>query len=492
MGTGLEQLTPNSTLSLTFSQSLFPHHRPSFRHDRLTIQFFFLPLSTSSSPSTSDHFIFSQYSHLHATYHTNHPNHPHDRSSHFNTRHKAQTATMLLRPLLAAASLTAVTQAFLLPPEISSHDIEIIESIPFENVAVAQAQTVNLDCPGCPPVFSTQHGKSKHQKQQNSHLELGFSVDHAAGGDRLMLNGFELYPNSDPFTNILVAPQVAEKPQQGKSRKEHKKHGEDVGDLIEDEIKALLSHHKSRPGEGKSVIEQQLGFSLHIHPENTADEGLDLIVVDLQIIEVGSVFVDGLPNMRVSLIKSPENDLIIAKIEQTAAENVSTPMVKDKECTTTLCKWKTIVADQLSKMKMHGCHGKMGAKAEPGHAQPHHPNGHNGLFDKPNGWTLLFRKLASHIILPVLVGIAAGVTVSIVGMLIGTVMVGVWRKCVRGQTFFPQHRRRSHSGAGHHHKAARMEAAVEEEKAGLMQEDVSELPPAYEDETVTVEQRNVV
>lgn len=392
---------------------------------------------------------------------------------------------MLLRPLLAAAGVTAVTQALLLPPEISSHDVEILESVPFESVAVAQAQTVSLDCPGCPPVFNSHHGKPKHQEQHNSHLELEFSVHQADGGDRLMLNGFELYPDSDPFTNVLVAPQVAEKPKHGNGHKdEHKDH-------IEDEIKALLGHHKSRPAEGKSVVEQPLGFSLHIHREDTVDQGLGFIVVDLQIIEVGSVFVDGLPNMRINLIKSPGNDLLIGKIEQTASENVSTPTVEVEKCTNMLCRWKASVADKLNKMKMHGCGGKMGAKAETSNAQPHHPHGHNGLFDKPNGWTLLFRKLTSHIILPVLVGIAAGVTVSIVGMIVGTLMVGIWRKAVRGQSFFPRHRRRSHSGSSHH-KAARMEAAAVEEKAGLMQEDAPELPPAYEDEATTGEPRTVV
>lgn len=395
---------------------------------------------------------------------------------------------MLFRPLLAAAGLAAVTQGFLLVPEVNSHDVEILETIPFESVAVAQTQTVNLDCPGCPPVPNKHHGKPKHHKQHDSHLELGFSIDKAAGGDRLMLNGFELYPHSDPFTNVLVAPQVAEKPKQEKG---HKKHGDKAGDSAEDGPKALLSHHKFRPGGDKSVVEQQLGFSLQIHPENTADEGLDLIVVDLQIIEVGSVFVDGLANLRINLIKTPDNDLLIGKIEQTASESVSTPMEEDKECTTILCKWKAIIADKLNKMKMHSCAGMMGgAKAEPDHAQPHHHKGHNGLFDKPNGWKLLFRKLTSHIILPVLVGIAAGVSVSIVGMVIGTLMVGVWRKFVRGQSFFPHHRRRSHTGSSH--KAARMEAAAAEEKAGLMQEDVSELPPAYDDETTNAEQRAAV
>ncbi|KUI74502.1 hypothetical protein VM1G_10100 [Cytospora mali] len=400
---------------------------------------------------------------------------------------------MLLRPLLAAAGLTAVTQALLLPPEITSHDIDILESIPIESIAISKTQTINLDCPGCPPVFSKHHGKPKHHKQpHNSHLKLDFSIDRAPAGDRLMLNGFELYPHSDPFTNVLIAPQVAEKPKHEKG-----KHGKHEKEHDENEVKALLSHHKSRPKEGNFVVEQQLGFSLGVHPvENTADEGLDLIVIDLQIIEVGSVFVDGLANTRISLIKTPDNQLLIGKIEQTPSETVSTPMAEDKECTTTLCKWKAIVADQLNKMKMHGCAGMMGAKAGHGDghvhgdAHPHQPHGHNGLFDKPNGWTLLFRKLTSHIVLPVLVGIAAGVSVSIIGMIVGTILVGFWRKFVRGQSFFPQHRRRSHSSSSHH-KAARMEAAAAEEKAGLMQEEAEELPPAYEDEAAVVEERTI-
>lgn len=409
---------------------------------------------------------------------------------------------MLLRPLLAAAGLTAATQAFLLPPEISSHDVDIIEAIPFESAGIAQTQTVHLDCPGCPPVSDKHHGKPKHHHEHDSHLELDFSIDRAAAGDRLMLNGFELYPHSDPFTNVLVAPQVAEKPKNHEGHDDHKEHHEHAKEGEDDNSKALLSHHKFQPGGGKFVVEQQLGFSLRVRPvETSAEDALDLVVVDLQIIEVGSVFVDGLANMRINLIKTPDNELLIGNIEQTASESVSTPMEEEKECTTTLCKWKAIVAEKLSKMKMHGCHGMMGAKAgqgngngngnSHGHGQAHPQT--NGLFDKPNGWSLLFRKLTSHIILPVLVGIVAGVSVSIVGMIIGTVLVGVWRKFVRGQSFFPQHRRRSHSSTGHHHKAARAEAAAAEEKAGLMEEHVEELPPAYEDEDVTiVEERTSV
>lgn len=391
---------------------------------------------------------------------------------------------MLFRPLLTAAGLTAAANAFLLPPELSTHEVEAIESIPVESVQIAQAQSIHLDCPGCPPVFKKHNGKPKHHKQHGSHLELDFTVDTAAEPNRLLVNGFELYPNSDPFTNALVAPQVADK------RKHHKEHHQD------DDTTALKSHHKFRPHQGgHKAVEQQLGFSLQIQPTTkVTDEGMDLVVVDLQIIEVGSVFVDGLSNIRVHLIKLPENELLIGKIEQTASENAAVPTEEPQECTTLICKWRAIIAAQLAKMKMHGCAGMMGAKGAHGQAQPH-PHKHHGHHpghmtqQRQHGWYQLFRKFTSHIILPILVGIVAGVSVSIIGMVIGTILVGVWRKFVRGQSFFPsQHCRRlrlsgsHHHHHHHHHKARHSEAAAAEEKTGLMaSQEGEELPPSYED-----------
>ncbi len=62
-------------------------------------------------------------------------------------------------------------------------------------------------------------------------------------------------------------------------------------------------------------------------------------------------------------------------------------------------------------------------------------------------------------------------------MVVGTLLVGLWRVAVRGQPFFP-HRRRH---AGHaHHKSAQKEAAVAEEKSGLIED--QDLPPSYNEE----------
>ncbi|CAN8100299.1 unnamed protein product [Discula destructiva] len=394
---------------------------------------------------------------------------------------------MLLRPFIAATGLAAAASAFLLPPEMATADIQAVDAAgDVVGMADAQTQTVNLECIGCPPVFKKHHGK-KHHKQHPSHLQLDFAADQG----RLTVNGFELYPNSDPFSNVLVAPQIPDM----KKKKHHNKHHKDD----KDDTKALKSHHMFRPHDLKAkAVDQQLGFSLAIHPvTKTTDEQLDLITVDLQIIEVGSAFVDGLPKIRAHLIQSPENDLLLGKIEQIASDTAPNSMVdNDAECTTILCKWRALVAAQFAKMKMHGCAGMMGHKAGHGghHAQEDgqevgqmtHQQQH------AHGWALLFRKLTSHIILPVLVGIVAGVTVSILGMIVGTLLVGLWRTFVRGQSFFPSHtcRRFGRASHRHHHKASQNEAALVEEKSALMasqEDDELPPPPTYEDEVEHVE-----
>ncbi|KAF3765051.1 hypothetical protein M406DRAFT_278747 [Cryphonectria parasitica EP155] len=394
---------------------------------------------------------------------------------------------MLLRPLIAVAGLSAAASAFLLPPQVSSHEVDTMGSVPIEIVPAAHAKTVHLECAGCPPVLKHKnHNKHKgtQHKQHVSHLELDFKTE----SGKLMVNGFELYPHSDPFSNVLVAAQVAEKPKHHNKHNNKQHHSKDG-----DKGKELKSHHKFRPHEDRpKSVQQQLGFSLQIQPViKTADE-LELFTVDLQIIEVGSVFVDGLPNIRVDLIKAPSHELMIAKIEKTASETTPTTIADgQKECTTILCKWRAIIAAQLEKMKTHGCTGLMGIKAG-GHGGAHAHGGHHGHHvghmghNRQHGWALLFRKLTSHIILPILVGIVAGVSVSILGMLVGTILVGLWRKFVRGQSFFPTHHCRRF-GRSSHHKTIHQEAALPEEKASLMAMSTEDLPPppSYEDEPAT-------
>lgn len=67
-------------------------------------------------------------------------------------------------------------------------------------------------------------------------------------------------------------------------------------------------------------------------------------------------------------------------------------------------------------------------------------------------------------------------------MMVGSLIVGMWRLFVRREPFWQArvHQRRRH-GSHSHHKSAQRAAAVAEEKAGLMTQQ-ADLPPAYDQE----------
>lgn len=372
---------------------------------------------------------------------------------------------MLLKPLtVAAAGLAATCTAFLLPPGLSESDISIADTIPNIALSQTQSQSISVDCPGCPMQVKNRHGHIKVKQGKESRLGLNFEVDHQTGTDRLLLNGFELYPNSDPFHNVLTAPQiVSEKEEQEKKN---------------DKSTKLKSHHKMRPGHQREIVPPQLGFSLQIHPEAGDTEGqlYRIIALDLQIIEVANRFVDGIPNVHVKLIKDASGNLMIGNVGTTkslTAEH-SKPAYKVAECQTLMCQWLQAVKAKMSQMKNRPCHGnagKMGMGQMSGHFRHHGQHGMHDRFRHHHSWGQLFKSIALHIVLPILIGVIAGVSVSLIGMVVGTMIVFTWRMFFRR----PHHRHR-----GRLHKAAPKEAAATEEKSGLMEH--QDPPPSYEDQ----------
>ncbi|EMR66629.1 hypothetical protein UCREL1_6379 [Eutypa lata UCREL1] len=382
---------------------------------------------------------------------------------------------MQLKPFIAAAGLTAsAVNAFLLPPDVSVDDIVTTLPVPVqfdEDVSlpkIAQTQNLKLNCPGC-PIRVRPHWKSHHEEASiktdiPSHLELDFSIatsDSPDGVDRLLLNGFELYPKSNPFQDTLTAALLPDL---------------EVGKMkLPGHIKGPPPHHL-----------QNLGFGLQTRliPSTDDDDDLELVMVDLQVIEVGDAFVDGIPNVEIKLVKSPSGKLMIADLAATESENVqTTPMDSQEECTTMFCKWIAMAKEQFGRFRSgKHCGGRPGhAGQESGHMEvdmhrhregrPHHEHRHR--------WGHLLKNIATHILLPVAIGIMAGVTASILGMMVGTFIVYLWRTFVRRPSS-----RRQHHGRGH--KAGLNEAVVEDEKSGLMSHQEVEAPPAYVEEGVLV------
>lgn len=371
---------------------------------------------------------------------------------------------MHLRSLLAGVGLVATANALLLPPVFNEAD-EVVTTLPVPievdaDLAIAkvpESQTVNLECPGC-----LQFGR-KHRKEIPSHLQLEFRIESLRDTDRLTLNGYELYPKADPLRNTLTAPVLPN----------------------------LVNRRKGggpphlRGGPNRPYKNQPLGFAMETGAVATDDdEDLQLINVEVQIIEVGNVFIEGIPNVQVKLVKTPTGKLAIGTIDTISFQSRPTDGGgKEKECSTTLCKWKAIFFQKLYRI-FKGCDKSQGGRPPHAHEHGEHRHGHGPHahhMGQRHGWGHGLRIIVTHVLFPILIGIVAGISASIIGMMFGTLIVLLWR------TFF----RRSGSKSSHRcryaHKASKDESAIPEEKSGLLneQEDV-EAPPAYMEATPAI------
>jgi len=326
---------------------------------------------------------------------------------------------MLLTPLTVVAGLLAFpTNAFLIPPEVSDADVQVANTIESIVAPVPDSQVVEVACPNCPVLVQGRRGQPiQLNSKRPTYLELTFSVDHLPDHDRLLVNGFELYPSGDPLRETLLAPQII-----GRKEKRHD------GDH---------EHHKDgmrghRKGTQQLVPQpQRLGFGLHIGPAQKADDSdFEVVEVELQIIEVGSTFIDNIPNVKVKLVQDSEGRILMAQIAKGEPKKLIQSPNGDavEECTTMLCQWLAALREKLKNVKGFGhCHkGNMAGGMNPAHGgavedsqpHPHHPYQDEGAEHwharyPERRWGKLFKYIAAHILLPVLIGIVAGVSISL-------------------------------------------------------------------------------
>ncbi|KAL6890366.1 hypothetical protein GGI43DRAFT_430560 [Trichoderma evansii] len=332
---------------------------------------------------------------------------------------------MLFKQLALAAAATA----FAIVPEISEKDENIFKSLPvepetFQLPAEAFGQSLDVPCRQC--------------RGRDSHLKLDFAVE---DGSRLMVNGFELYPHADPWR----------------------------GDLTADVVRA-----------SGSATERTLGYSLSVLPKAKDEEQqLELVDVKLRVIEVGHRFVDDIPVVKVGLIKAVTGDIVISDMQLMAAPEMP--------CNTMWCRAKSALKG------FGGCHGKKphgpehhGEQTEAvhpphpphphhHHEKPHHherPHHHHHEFEEgQRDWRRLVRNVASHIVLPVLMGITAGVGVAFLAMFLCSVVYRI-SMFVRGGA-------QRRSWCPHHRRNSAQFPSAEEEKRGLLEaEEAQDSTPA--------------
>lgn len=356
---------------------------------------------------------------------------------------------MLVKSALTAA-LAATAHSFVIVPDLTPADNAFGNAAPLDPSENIRA--VSINCPGCPvsiPAFGG--AKAAIATDAPNHLEMTFSIDSSPAGDRLLVNGFELYPNPDPFTSPLSAPQVLE-----------------------------ISDMAMRGAKKSNANDQKLGYRLQVYPlakDGEESQFIEVIGVDLQVIEVGDAFVDGIPLVKVLLGKKGD-DLAIMEantFESTASVDPAA------ECTTWLCRFRAAVAKKLSTFKKP-CPGKIahGFHGMPHHGMPHHGEDHGEHphvhFSHPAHAPGVLRTLmmiVTHVVFPIMLGVIVGVSAGLLTMTLISASLSMYA-AVCGQTSQPPSR-----------KADATEAAVEEgEKDGLMEgQEHADPPPSYGEES---------
>jgi hypothetical protein len=289
---------------------------------------------------------------------------------------------MRFTQLGAASALVAAVQAFLLPPTITEADSDIINTLPFEDAVSIKDRVMEINCPGCPVGIADIEGKM-HSAQVESVLRLNFSLS-LNDNDQLLLNGLQIYPvdyESRTFIELLTADQL---------------------------VKGLA-------GTWEYASSPKLGYSLAVaHPAVTANnEELDLVTVKIEVLEVGDKFVHGIPVVILKLLETPSGKLMIGDAEiLPAPSRFSAPTDSDKECTTMICKWRAVIADNLSKIKgcagkaRPGAHGKHGPGARPhghGRPRPHGPHRPHRHHQRHGGFARFLRNIVLHVFIPIMV-----------------------------------------------------------------------------------------
>ena len=365
---------------------------------------------------------------------------------------------------LGAAAVTAgsLTSAFLLPPTISKAESDLVEALPLvDAVAATENRQVLVACPGCPvDIVDIQGHVNAVTTRVNNALRFNISIAPGDDFDRLILNGIQLYP---------VAPQ-------------------DIGSVLSADQLVQTSENL-----WQYVGSPELGYFLSVHPQPISEGGFGLgaVKIHMEVLQVGGKEVS-IPTLDINLVETASHKIMIGNAIISPVQATS-----GKECTSFICRWKAIIADKLSKAKgcgakpkhsdprpntdaqmvrpptqddmdaankaMHGHHGRPGRR--PHHGRPHrHGHGHR----RHGGFARFIRSLVFHVFIPILIGIAMGITASLVGMIVGHLAIFIWR------TLFRRSQRTEYQ------KVQQEEASLSKDDSASLLENQSP-PPVYEE-----------
>ena len=393
---------------------------------------------------------------------------------------------MHFNTFLSTATLALTANAFLLPAEIADEvqaaQAKAAHLVP--SLLRPNSQSFTLDCSSCPfALKSERHGVHEWTNDVQSDLQMDFAVQN----NHLTLNGKPFYP-------------VTSKDLPGE----------------------LLVHQTKKESESEKTLEGyngdlKLSYTLEI-PQPVEVDGYQVATVTMSILGLDGEMVR-VDDVKIKAIKATDGSVssfndksptcfsneTSTQLSLTSIESIpASPNDPDAQCTNMMCRVMTklgaVVAKARAKaasaaaatastakkvkcfcMRLAGhpaaingdgktTHLPTHNHVRPGHFGDSHrgPGMHHGAHHR-HGFVhsalALARRLFTFVLLPVMIGVAVGITASAVGMLIGQAVVFLWLKFRR---------------SGSNHQGVYEVVESEDKEEGLPAYDAEGLP-AYTD-----------
>jgi len=310
--------------------------------------------------------------------------------------------------IIAAVAVSA--NGFLLPSSLDPVAASL--AAPAQN-QITESTLVALDCPGC-PFYEGKGADGKEQwSQTENYLVLNFTVD----GNKLLMNDRQIHP-------VTLPPPL------------HTAH--QVPSSVSPVHYVIAETVEDASGRGSPFHSVRLGTATLIREEMPVTDDSHIATIKFKVGEVEGRMVDGINVVELKLVQFQG---------KTSIQDFS--VVPEK-----------LVHHSGGKIQ-HPCH-KMHGKSKHGH-HGHKSHRHGGKFHRFVQHMVAFTM---NVVVPVLVGATAGVTVGLTAVVISQALVMLWGRL---------------TGRGY----VRLEQ--EDEFVG----DVKEALPVYEEVIVVSEKENV-
>lgn len=386
----------------------------------------------------------------------------------------------MLGSALGGLALGAVAANAIMIPDVASNSDLAVPGL------AASTQSIKLSCPDCHlnPDLATESADEASDdlwvKGGPNSLFLQFTL--AEDRRSLSLNGLTLFPPSNTL---------------GKTTVEQVPSDASLEDIDAHTVHDLVSISAD---------------SVFISEEGITPEGDAAIHLTYQVIDIDNHAVN-VPGARVNMLKSASGDLEILSIEEAVAltQNVDvTPPEQPGGVTVVdchglplfVCKVKAAIASKVKAIKA-GCHGM--AHRLPTHKkpveqqdeapavkvdviadQPPRPHAHHfGGLPTPARFDLhSLLRAALMVLIPIMAGFTIGMTVSVIGMLVGRLIAALWARYVRKETSYVS-LGRDEEAYGADTKKALLADEMDDEPLPLYED-----APAYEETATPVNDNN--